>query len=185
MVPVDKTNRTIKAILDKSVGEGWPRGGPGLRGREISVEEVDPSWMLQTHFEPQDPVAYWVSPDGKRGLKVDAKNYAMVPDVDLAPNAHFAIVLAQSPKSRTRLITIYIPQLDHAQMDVARDALLVGDKQLIATALEPFGLYAGLVRAILERQVRSFAKAMHPKKSTRQIRREVDDFLRSQGRQPT
>ena len=67
-------------------------------------------------------------------------------------------------------------------MDVARDALLVGDKQLIATALEPFGLYAGIVRAILERQIRSFAKAANPNKSTKQIRREVDDFLRAQGR---
>jgi hypothetical protein len=67
-------------------------------------------------------------------------------------------------------------------MDVARDALLVGDKQLIAMALAPFGLYAGIARAILERQIRSFAKATHPKKSTKQIRREVDDFLRAQGR---
>jgi hypothetical protein len=122
MVPVDKTNRTIKAILDKSVGEGWPRGGPGLRGREISVEEVDPSWAFETHFEPEDPVAYWVSPDGKRGYRVDAKNYGALPDVELAPTSHFALVLAQMPKSRTRLITIYIPQLDHEQMDVARHA---------------------------------------------------------------
>lgn len=181
MFPVEKTNRTIKAILDKSVGVGWPRGP---RGREIFVEEVDPSWTFETHFEPQDPVAYWVSPDGKRGYRVDAKNYGALADVDLAPTSHFALVLAQTADRAIgwRTIIIYIPQLDHAQMDVARDALLVGDKQLITTALEPFGLYSGIVRAILERQIRSFAKAANPKKSTKQIRREVDEFLRAQGR---
>jgi hypothetical protein len=67
-------------------------------------------------------------------------------------------------------------------MDVARDALLAGDKAMLDTLLRPFGTYAGVARAILERQAKSFKKAMHPKKSTKQIRREVDDFLRSQGR---
>ena len=187
MVYVDKTNRTIKAILDKSIGEGWPRGGPGLRGREITVEEVDPSWTFETYFEPQDPIAHWVSPDGKSGQQlvgergIRGKRGRQLPAV-LAPTSHFALVLAQTPKGSTRTVSIYIPQLDHGQMDVARDALLVGDKNLIATALEPFGLYAGIARAILERQIRSFAKAANPKKSTKQIRREVDDFLRAQGR---
>ena len=184
MAFVDKTNRTIKAILDKSVGEGWPRGGPGLRGREITVEEVDPSWTFETYFEPQDPIAYWVSPDGKSGQQLvceRGKRVRQLPAV-LAPTSHFALVLAFTAKPSKRTVTIYIPQFDHAQMDVARDALLVGDKQLIATALEPFGIYAGIARAILERQLRSFAKAANPKKSTKQIRREVDDFLRSQGR---
>lgn len=55
------------------------------------------------------------------------------------------------------------------------------EKTDYATALEPFGLYAGIARAILARQLRSFAKAANPKKSMKQIWREVDDFLRAHG----
>ena len=184
MAFVDKTNRTIKAILDKSVGEGWLRGP---KGREISVEEVDPSWTFETNFDWNDPdthvgSVYLVSPDGKSGYWVE---HSATAPTKAAPTSHLALLIATfvaKPGQRRRTVTIYIPQLDHAQMDVARDALLVGDKKLIATALEPFGLYAGIARAILERQIRSFAKAAHPKKSTKQIRREVDDFLRAQGR---
>ena len=43
-------------------------------------------------------------------------------------------------------------------------------------------LNVGSPRAILERQAKTFRKATNPKKSTKQIRKEVDDFLRSQGR---
>jgi hypothetical protein len=172
MVPVDKTNRTIKAILAKSAGEGWQRKG------DVHVEEVDPSWTFDTNFEPGDPTAYWVTPDGKSGHKVQPTSRPSY----LAPTSHFALVLARGMRASQRTATIYIPQLDHEQMDVARDALLAGDKAMLDTLLRPFGTYAGVARAILERQAKSFTKAMHPKKSTRQIRREVDDFLRSQGR---
>jgi hypothetical protein len=173
-VPVNKTNRTIKAILAKSAGEFWQRKG------DPHVEEVDPSWTFETDFDPSGPTAFMVTPDGKSGFKVEQEKYR--PRKELAPTAHLALVVARGIRAPQRNVTIYIPQLDHEQMDVARDALLVGDKQLIETALRPFGIYAGIARAILERQVRSFAKALHPKKSTRQIRREVDDFLRSQAR---
>ena len=171
--PVDKTNRTIKGILAHSVGE-W------LRGRDVHVEEVDPSWA----YEGDLGQASLEQANGK-GPGVFASDWASHYGA-IRPSDTWVVVVADVAKTRTarspRSVTIYIPRLDHGQMDVARDALLIGDKQLIATALEPFGPYAGIARAILERQIRSFAKAMHPKKSTRQIRREVDDFLRSQGR---
>lgn len=175
--PVEKTNRTIKAILAKSVGEFWTRAP---KGREVFVEEVDPSWEFETGLQP-DEYVYWVGPDGKFGDRV-TRVIRKTDTVGVAPNAHFAVLVAEQPKAGRRTVTIYIPQLDQGQLDVARDALLVGDKQLIATALAPFGIYGGVVRAILERQIRSFAKAANPKKSTKQIQREVDDFLRSQGR---
>jgi hypothetical protein len=176
MVPVDKTNRTIKAILDKSVGTEWMRAP---KGREVFVEEVDPSWTYSGDFTKA--ILFLVAPDGSRR---DAREEAQQWQAQFVhPTDRLALIVGRTAKPpNKRSVVIYVPQLDHAQMDVARDALLIGDKQLIATALEPFGLYAGLVRAILERQVRSFAKAAHPKKSTKQIRREVDDFLRSQGR---
>ena len=185
MVPVDKTNRTIKAILDKSVGEFWTRAP---KGREVFVEEVDPTWsyLRSDYFEDSAitddaPEAIClVSPDGNR--RDSPEEAAQWQAQFIHPTDRLALVVGRTAKPRKRTVVIYVPQLDHAQMDVARDALLVGDKKLIATALEPFGLYAGLVRAILERQVRSFAKAAHPKKSTKQVRREVDEFLRSQGR---
>lgn len=167
--PVDKTNRTIKAILAQSAGEGWQRKG------DVHVEEVDPSWEFEMFFGPQDPIAYWVTPDGKSGHKMTTVSL-------LAPTEDFALVLARGLRASQRTATIYIPPLDHEQMNVARDALLAGDKAMVDTLLKPFGAYAGVARAILERQVRSFTKAMHPKKSTKQIRREVDDFLRMQGR---
>jgi hypothetical protein len=172
--PVDKTNRTIKAILEKSVGVGW-------RGREVFVDEVPPSWT----YRPGSRDHFLVTADGRRQA-IEARTVQWL-EQDVRPTADLVLVVEQrrerAPQStRKATATIYIPQLDHAQMDVARDALLVGDKQLIATALEPFGLYAGIARAILERQLRSFAKATNPKKSTKQIRREVDDFLRAQGR---
>ena len=172
MFPVDRTNRTIKGILEQAVGEAF-------RGREVLVEEVDPSWnYVEGGF-------YIVAADGK-GRSPTAATERQIEQF-VHPTEQFAILVFGIPEPVTRkpsrrTATIFIPQLDHAQMDVARDALLVGDKQLIATALTPFGLYAGIARAILERQIRSFAKAAHPKKSTKQIRREVDEFLRSQGR---
>jgi len=180
MVPVDKTNRTIKAILAKTAGDGW-------RGREVYVEEVDPSWSYEgvrwdPNTYPRDRV-FQVHRDAYLG-----DTYINFPDqgrkIDLSQ--HLAVVTFGVPEPITakpshQTVTIFIPQLDHVQLDVARDALLAGNKSL-DTLLKPFGYYAGIARAILERQVRSFTKAMHPKKSTKQIRREVDDFPRSQGR---
>jgi len=169
MVPVEKTNRTIKAILERSVGEGW-------RGREVFVEEVDPSWSyLQGAF-------FLVTPDGR--YRATVKETEQWQEQFVHPTERLVLVTTGDPRkpSNRASATIYIPQLDHVQLDVARDALLAGDKPLLDTLLKPFDAYAGIARAILERQVRSFAKAMHPKKSTKQIRREVDDFLRSQGR---
>lgn len=172
--PVDKTNRTIKAILAKSVGEFWQRKG------DVHVEDVDPSWTFETNFEPGDPTAYWVSPDGKLGCKVERENH--ISPVSLSPHADFALVLARGTRASQRTVTIYVPQLDDEQMDVARDALIAGDKTTTDMLLKPLGLYAGIARAILERQIKTFKKAANPKKSTKQIRREVDDFLRAQGR---
>lgn len=172
MFPVDRTNRTIKGILEQAVGEAF-------RGREVFVEEVDPSWnYVEGGF-------YIVAADGKGRTPTAATERQIEQFVH--PTAQFAILVFGIPEPTTRkpshrTATIFVPQLDHVQMDVARDALLAGDKAMLDELLKPFGLYAGIARAILERQARSFKQAAHPKKSTKQIRREVDDFLRSQGR---
>lgn len=190
--PVEKTNRTIKRILNASVGEGWPRAP---KGREVLVEEVDPSWLFSRDPSPgrRDPYAedafFLVSPDGSyRDMSEEAAQLNTTGPYGpytpfIHPTDRLVVVAPRYPRSAAkRSVTIYVPQLDHAQMDVARDALLVGDKQLIETALRPFDAYAGIARAILERQTSTFKKAANPKKSTKQIRREVDDFLRAQGR---
>lgn len=181
MVPVEKTNRTIKAILDKSVGVGWRSGTARTQDlRRGSRPVVDVRDALRAAGsgcvlgEPRRQA--WIQ--GRRKELRRSRRRGSSPDVS------FRACACADGKPRDRLANDHhLPPATRSRADGRRArCLLVGDKQLITTALEPFGLYAGIARAILERQIRSFAKAANPKKSTKQIRREVDDFLRSQGR---
>lgn len=174
--PVEKTNRTIKGILSDSAGYG-------LRGRNVHVEEVDPSWAYEGHPDH----ASLEQANGK-GLGEYAGDWVRAYGA-IRPTETLAIVVADVPRTPAharprspRAVTIYVPKLDHDLMDVARDALIAGDKATTNTVLKPLGNYAGIARAIIERQVSTFKKAAHPKKNTKRIRQEVDDFLRAQGR---
>lgn len=185
MTSVAKTNRAIKAILKHTLGEYWA-------GRDLSIEEVDPSWTYADTLPGEregdyDRAVYWAAADGSNGYKVGDSKTDRTPRglSTLAPTSHFAVIVEDIPagyRAKFRSATIYIPRLDEAQMDVARDAMLAGDKTLLKTLLSAFGRYAGIAGAILEHQVRTFRLAANPKKSTRKIRLEVDEFLRAHGR---
>ncbi len=79
-------------------------------------------------------------------------------------------------------VTIYIPMLDQATLEIARDALLEGDKKRSAQVLKDLGPYAGIGAAIVGAQGAVLEKATSGKTS-RQIAREVDEILKaSKGR---
>jgi hypothetical protein len=75
-------------------------------------------------------------------------------------------------------VTIYISmKLDPIVLGVARDAVLEGDKKLAKSVLEQLGSYAGIGGAIVEAQAKRLLQAQKGKTS-RQLDREIDDFLR-------
>jgi hypothetical protein len=181
---VSKTDPVIKKIIAATSGSDsteWPSSGSPAqwRGRLVSVEQVDPGFTYQIYNDTGEPRVYQVRNLQARMLtvsRVPRPSYG-APATEIFAPAYGEVVVTRQIGPTGR-ITIYVPELDAATLDVSRDALLSGDKKRFTEVLKGFGDYAGIARAILEAQSKMLEKVSSGKTS-RQLDREITDFLRS------
>ena len=172
---VSKAHPAIKAIVaatDAAAGKvPW-------RGRRVDVVQVDPGFTYQIYNDTGEPHAYRVSSVGSRPVasRIPKPAYGGHATEVSAPSNGGAFVTREIGPNGS--ITIYVPELDAATLDVARDALLIPDKQHMTVVLKALGPYAGIGAAILESQAKMLDKVSSGKTS-RQLDREISEFVRS------
>lgn len=169
---VSKTAPGIKKILSATVGV------PDWKGRTVYVAQVDPSWAYSLFNDMGEPYVYQIKGiSGSLAVRrVPKPTYGGPATSVEAPSYGEAVVTRHIGPYGT--VTIYIPMLDQATLEIARDALLEGDKKRFAQVLKELGPYAGIGRAIVEAQSAFLEKATSGKTS-RQIAREVDAILKA------
>lgn len=168
---VSKTHPAIKKLFKPTLKD-W-------RGWSVFVEEVDPSWNYQRFGVVRGlapgPVVYRESADGEFFGQVPATGDRIVAD---GP-AYGDVLIVKETRGHTGPVTIYIPtRLDPIVLDVARDAVLAGDKKQAKSVLEQLGPYAGIAGAVVEAQAKGLTKAEKGGKTSRQLTREIAEFLR-------
>lgn len=172
MTAVSKAHPAIKKIvsaIEASSGQRWS-------GRKIYVEEARPGWTYYLFNDTGEPHVYRISSLGSRltVFRIPTPRYGGPTTIVEAPSGGEAVVTRHIGPTGT--ITIYIPRLDAAQLDVARDALLGGDKKQAKELLKELGPYADIGLAILESQAKTLQETTSGKTS-RQLDREVAEFL--------
>ncbi len=175
--PVSKTHPAIKKILAATVLQRLP----GWKGRTIEIDQVKPSWHYTLHNDTGEPYVYTVENIGGGHLnarQVQKPAYGEAGIQIGVPHSGEAIVTQQI--GRTGSVRIYIPALDQALLDVARDALLEEDKKRAAEVLKQLAPYDGIASAIIESQKTTLAKSTGGTKSpqtARRLEREIGAFL--------
>lgn len=174
---VSKAHQAIKSIIaatDAAAGKvPW-------RGRRVDVVQVDPGFTYEIYNDTGEPHAYRVGGVGSRPVasRIPPPPYggpATAVSVPSPSNGGAFVTREIGPNGS---ITIYVPELDAATLDVARDALLIPDKQHMAVVLKALGPYAGIGAAIVESQGKTLEKVSSGKTS-RQLDREISEFVRS------
>lgn len=173
---VSKAHPGIKKILSASVTV------PEWRGRSVYVVQVDPGWTYSLYNDASEPYVYQIDDVAGRLAvrRVPKPTYGGPATQVDAPSHGEAVVTRDIGPYGT--VTIYIPVLDNAALEIARDALLEGNKKRSAQVLKELGPYAGIGGAVVDAQGAVLEKAASGKTS-RQIAREVDEILKaSKGR---
>jgi hypothetical protein len=172
---VSKSNPAIARIIKATVGE-W-------RGRKVAVEQVDPAkWEFSLYNDTGEPKIYAMhAPDAAHDIPrpsygAPARKIYVGPNLNGRPGGLFAVVIKSM--GHTGAISIVVPTLDQGVLDIARDALQARDKKTTKAVLEQLGPYAGIGGAIVESQAKTFA-AVESGKTSRQLTREIDQFLES------
>jgi len=174
---VSKADPMIKKIITATNESGAAEWS----GRIVSVVQVDPGFTYHLYNEPGEPRVYQVRNLQAQRLtvsRVPRPSYGAAATEVFAPMHGEVVVTRQiGPTGR---ITIYVPELDAATLDVARDSILMSDKRHAAVVLKNLGDYAGIGNAIVTAQSKTLKKA-ESGKSGRQLDREIAEFLRSRG----
>ena len=174
MTQVSKSNQTVKKILTSTVGK--------FGGRKIYVNEVDPlGWTYHYINDTGEPYVYVAKATGSGGFQVPRPGYGQSKVLPFPNDGRLGEVLLTHTRSGdSDRITMYVPRFDEALMDVARDTVLSGpgQKANLKQQLRAFGDYAGLAEAVLEAQAKMLTQATEGKKTSRQLDREIDEFLR-------
>lgn len=176
---VSASNPIIKKIIATSVQATVPGSAP-WKGRRVTIEQVDEGWTYQLYNDTGEPFVYQGKADGSSMRRVPTPKYAGPPTIITAPAPNGEIVVVHQ-RFGGNSISIVIPQLDAATLDVARDAWMLGDaagKKAAKATLQHLGPYTGIALAIIESQSDSLAQAVSGKTS-RQLDREIDDYLES------
>jgi hypothetical protein len=187
---VSKTHPAIKKILRNTHYGAW-------QGRNVTVVQVGPDWMYRALTPSGPPSTVYL-------LHAEA-TFATFPiqrESSIWTPVDGEVVVEQQRLGRDAPgpVTIYVPMLDAATLDVARDALLAGDKKQSVQVLAALGPYAGIGGAIVEAQSKTLESvsrgegippggALPPNADSetrrmwtarkRKLDREIDDFLRS------
>lgn len=178
-IQVSKTHPAIKKLFKPTLS-AW-------RGWVVYLEEVDPSWNYEYTLSRAGvpftgPIVYRESADGEFFGQVAASGNRILAD---GPAYGDVLIVKETtgPRWHTGAVTIYIPtKLDPAVLDIARDALIdtssKNNKRHSKLVLEALGPYAGIGGAIIEAQVKGFTKVQRGGKPSRQLDREIAEFLR-------
>jgi hypothetical protein len=177
-IQISKTHPAVKKLFKPTL-RAW-------RGWVVYVEEVDPSWNYRHDLSRAGapftgPVVYRESSDGDFFGQVPATGDRIIAD---GPAYGDVLIVKETsgPRWHTGAVTIYIPTtLDPAVLDVARDALIDNDKRQSKIVLQALGPYAGIGGAVIEAQVKGFTKVQKGGKPSRQLDREITEFLRQRG----
>lgn len=176
---VGASNPIIKKIVAASVQATVPGSAP-WKGRKVTVEQVHGGWTYDLYNDTGEPFVYQGKANGSSMRRVPTPKYGGPPTIITAPAPNGEIVVVHH-RFGGNSITIFVPQLDAATLDVARDAWMIGDsagKKAAKATLQHLGPYAGIALAIIEAQSEALAKAASGKTS-RQLDREIDDYMRS------
>ena len=177
-IQVSKTHPAIKKLFKPTLS-AW-------RGWVVYVEEVDPPWNYRHDLARagagfRGPLVYRESADGEFFGQVPASGDRILAD---GPAYGDVLIVKETsgPRGHTGAVTIYIStKLDPAVLDIARDALLdknKTNKRRAALVLEALGPYAGIGGAVIEAQIKGFTKVQRGGKPSRQLDREIAEFLR-------
>jgi hypothetical protein len=151
---VSKTNATIKRILAATVGGGF-------KGTKVTVDEVD-RFDYQLYPEMGTPtIAYVASANGSAAHETQRatihRNVTLTSDL-FHEYGGACVVIYHRYGGGKGSVTIYIPTLDQGVLEIARDAVLAGEKRKASDTLAQFVTYGGIASAIVEAQVKSLAK---------------------------
>lgn len=191
---VSKADPGIKKILaaaaampevaEWAAGSGWLK----WRGLRVFVVQVDPGWIFSLYNDASEPHVCWMIGVGTSKLaayRVHKPSYGMATRQISAPSYGEAVVTREIGTNGT--VTIFVPTLDPATLEIARDALLEGNPDgsplvlglsRFARILEDLGPYAGVGGAIVKAQSKMLEKATSGKTSS-QIKREIAEILKS------
>lgn len=177
-IQISKTNPAIKKLFKPTLS-AW-------RGVVVYVEEVDPSWNYQSSRHDVSragaiPLVYRESADGAFFGQVPPTGNRIVAD---GPAYGDVLIVKETSGHRwhSGAVTIYIPtRLDPAVLDVARDALIGNDKKQVKEVLQVLGPYAGIGGAVIEAQLKGFTRVQRGGKPTRQLDREIAEFMQRRG----
>lgn len=181
---VSKADPGIKKILAAAAGSGWPE----WRGLRVFVVQVDPGWRFSLYNDASEPHVCWMSGVGTGRLaasRIHKPSYGGMARQIGAPSYGEAVVTREIGTNGT--VTIFVPTLDPATLEIARDALLEenpdGSPLVLGLSrftriLEDLGPYAGVGGAIVKAQSKMLEKATSGKTSN-QIKREIAEILKS------
>ncbi len=161
---VSKAHPAIKRLITAT--EEY--GAVPWRGRNVSVAQADPRFAFHLYNDTGEPRVYSASVVTPRVSRIPRPPYGGPATVMGQPSGGEVVVVRQI--GPTGSITIYVPE-------VARDALIAGDKPRATAVLKDLGPYAGIGAAILESQDKTLAKVSSGKKS-RRLDREIAEILR-------
>jgi len=165
---VSKAHPGIKKILSAL---------PDWGGRTVYVVQVDPGWTFSLYNDSSEPYVYQVGniSNPLTVHRVSKPLYGGPATLVTAPSDGEIVVTRDIGPYGT--VTIFVPALDQSALEVARDALLEGDKRRSAQVLRELGPYAGIGSAIVGAQGAVLEKASSGKTS-KQIAREVVEILK-------
>lgn len=179
MTLVSKSHPTIKKLLVVTVGSNF-------KGRKIYVDEVDPiGWTYHYINDTGEPKVFIAKADGASGFEVPRPGYGQSKQLPFPNDGRLGEVFMTYRRGDSDMITIYVPRFDAAVLDVARDARLIGPSQkanLTRQLKESFGAYAGIAEAVLDSEKKTLEAVTEGKKSSRQLDREIDEFMRERRR---
>lgn len=169
---VSKADPAIKKILaaiKRVDGYEW-------HGRKIDVVQVDPGFSYSLYNDTGEAKVFRVDLVRGTASRVPSPSYGGPATVLGAPLGGEVLVTRQI--GATGSMTIYVPELDVAVLDVARDAITAGNRRQATEVLKALGPYTGIGAAIVASQDKTIAQVSSGK-STRQLDREIGEFLRS------
>lgn len=172
MTAVSKAHPAIKKVITAITSADAP--GTKWSGRKIFVEEVSPSWEYHLYNDTGEPRVYRVVL-GKHttARRIPTPSYGGPSTVITAPSGGEAVVTRQI--GATGQIYIYVPRFDSAVLEIARDAVLSRkDERVITDQLGPYG---GIASAVAASEGKTLQAAESGKTPSRQLQREIDEFL--------
>lgn len=177
---VSKTNPLVKKILNAT---GKREGSVRFwKGRIVHVVQVDPSWSYTLYGDTGEPYVFYVEDLYKHPYvePVPGPSYGTSSREVTAPQRGgmgYKVVVTRE-RGTYGAVMIYVPVFDPHALDVARDALLSGDKKNALKILKDnFDDLAPLALAVLEAQRGTFEK-IEKGKTSRQLDREIAEFMK-------